>query len=157
MTVNALQIANGTPYAYAKVNGGKNYPNISGRVDIFPWSTGSIVKLEFVGLPTKEKNNFFGFHIHENGECNIEKDFETAGNHFDDTENNHPNHIGDLPLVYSNNGYSFMLYYTNRFRPSDVIEKAIILHEMKDDLMTDPSGNSGKRIACGVIKKGIRY
>ena len=44
-----------------------------------------------------------------------------------------------------------MLYYTARFTPEDIINKSVIVHKMADDLMTDPAGNSGERIACGVI------
>ena len=58
-------------------------------------------------------------------------------------------------MIYSNNGYAFMLYYTARFRPVDVINKSVIIHKMTDDLMTDPAGNSGERIACGVILRNL--
>ena len=156
MTKNALTIANGNPYSVAYIKGNDENKSLKGTVEFFPWSTGSIIKLEIIGLPSDSKNNFFGFHIHQNGECKIEEgkpDFEIAGKHFDDDKNTHPNHTGDLPLIYSNNGYSFMLYYTNRFTPEMVVSKSVIIHEMKDDLKTDPSGNSGKRIACGVINR----
>ena len=48
-----------------------------------------------------------------------------------------------------------MLYYTARFTPIDVINKSVIIHKMTDDLMTDPAGNSGERIACGVITRDL--
>jgi Cu-Zn family superoxide dismutase len=56
-------------------------------------------------------------------------------------------------MIYSNNGYSFMLYYTNRFKPDDVVGKSVIIHSMFDDMTTQPAGNSGNRIACGTITK----
>ena len=153
MTMNALKLANSNPYAICYLKGNKENMRLKGTVEIFPWSTGSIIKLEIVGLPTESLNNFFGFHIHKNGACDMKNNFETAGPHFDINMNMHPNHTGDLPMIYSNNGYAFMLYYTNRFRPDDVIGKSIIIHKMADDLTTQPSGNSGERIACGVIIK----
>ena len=65
----------------------------------------------------------------------------------------HPNHIGDLPMIYSNGGYAYMEFFTSRFKPSDVINHVLMIHENMDDLMTDPAGNSGERIACGKIVK----
>ena len=79
--------------------------------------------------------------------------FSSAGPHYDKNFNVHPNHTGDLPMIYSNKGYAFMLYYTNRFKPDEVVGRTVIIHKMMDDLMTEPSGNSGERIACGVIIK----
>jgi len=153
MTVNALKLANSNPYAICYLKGNKDNPKLKGTVELFPWATGSIIKLEVVGLPMGELNNFFGFHIHENGICEEDKNYETAGAHFDTNMNMHPNHVGDLPMIYSNNGYAFMLYYTNRFKPDDVIGKSVIIHKMIDDMTTQPSGDSGARIACGVIIK----
>lgn len=150
--MNTLEFANSNPYAIAYINGGKNNINLNGVIEFIPWANGSIIKIEVAGLPTDTKNNFFGFHIHENGICNIEVNFETAGTHYNPDFDAHPNHIGDLPMIYSNNGYSFMLYYTSRFTPEDVVGKSIIIHNMVDDMKTQPAGNSGDRIACGVIR-----
>ncbi|MBQ8043987.1 MAG: superoxide dismutase family protein [Clostridia bacterium] len=153
MTVNALKLANSNPYAVAYLKGDKDNPKLKGTVEFFPWATGSIIKLEIVGLPKGNLNNFFGFHIHANGVCEENKKFETAGAHYDMGMNMHPNHTGDLPMIYSNNGYAFMLYYTNRFKPDDIIGKSVIIHRMTDDMVTQPAGNSGTRIACGVVIK----
>ena len=156
MTKNALTLAQGNPYSVAYIKGNDEYKSIKGSVEFFPWSRGSIIKLEIVGLPSDNKNNFFGFHIHENGVClneALNPSFELAGAHLNLEKDMHPNHTGDLPLIYSNNGYSFMLYYTNRFTPESVVGKSVIIHKMPDDLKTDPSGNSGSRIACGNIIK----
>lgn len=142
--------------AFANIKGSIPYPSITGIVKFFEKGNGTIVRLEVKGLPKKNKNNFFGFHIHEFGTCNDKNDdgsFLDAGSHFDLRENNHPNHSGDLPSIYSNDGYSYMEFYTNRFTVNDIIGKSVIIHEMKDDFMTEPSGNSGARIACGVIQK----
>lgn len=47
-----------------------------------------------------------------------------------------------------------MNFFTNRFRASDVIGKTIIIHQNPDDYRTQPAGNSGNRLACGVIQAG---
>ena len=44
-----------------------------------------------------------------------------------------------------------MLFFTNRFKPSDIIGKTVIIHESPDDYKTQPTGSGGKRIACGII------
>ena len=151
MTMNALKLANSNPYAICYLKGDKDNLKLKGTVEFFPWATGSIIKLEIVGLPTGKLNNFFGFHIHKNGICEENKNFETAGPHCDIGESMHPNHTGDLPMIYSNNGYAFMLYYTNRFKPENIVGKSVIIHRMLDDMVSQPAGNSGARIACGVI------
>lgn len=153
--MNDLENINALPYATAYINGDQNNPNIKGIMQLMPWNRGSIVKLEISGLPNTQKNNFFGFHIHETGICESSKNFESAGGHYNPDMDSHPNHIGDLPMIYSNNGYSFMVYYTDRFMPKDVIGKSVIIHNMQDDLKTQPAGNSGLRIACGVIKPNV--
>ncbi len=45
-----------------------------------------------------------------------------------------------------------MWFYTNKFNVEDVVGKTIIIHESPDDYRTQPAGNSGKRLACGVIR-----
>lgn len=142
----------------AKIKGNKNFPNLKGTIRFFEKGNGTIIRLELNGLPNINKNNFFGLHIHEFGICggaNEEESFLEAGSHFDLEENKHPNHTGDLPSIYSNNGYSYMEFFTNRFCVSDVIGKSVIIHKMHDDFVSEPSGNSGSRIACGVIEKYI--
>lgn len=51
----------------------------------------------------------------------------------------------------SNDGFALSIFVTDRFTVKDVIEKTIIVHEKADDFTTQPSGNSGKKIACGKI------
>lgn len=65
----------------------------------------------------------------------------------------HPNHKGDLPVLFSSEGDAFMVFCTNRFRVSDVIGRTVIVHLSPDDYTSQPAGNSGERIACGVIRK----
>jgi len=46
-----------------------------------------------------------------------------------------------------------MRVFTNKFKPSDIIGKSVVIHMSPDDYRTEPAGNSGKKIACGVIEK----
>jgi Cu-Zn family superoxide dismutase len=48
-------------------------------------------------------------------------------------------------------GTAVMIFFTNRFKPADVVGKTVIIHESPDDGTTQPSGNSGRRLACGEI------
>ena len=117
-------------------------------VKFFSCKDGVLVLSEISNLP-KTETNFFAIHIHENGEC--DGDFSFAGGHYG--EGTHPLHSGDLPPLLSASGTATSLVLTNRFTPSEIIGKSVIIHDGYDDFTTQPSGNSGARIACGVIKK----
>lgn len=111
------------------------------------------------GLPP---NGEFGFHIHEYGDCSA-PDASSAGNHFNPSAKPHGNpsgmdhHAGDMMNVKSDaEGKAEVSAYAsgvtlNTGNPDDVLGKAVVLHEKADDYATQPSGNSGARIACGVI------
>lgn len=64
----------------------------------------------------------------------------------------HPEHSGDLPALLADQGLAFSLVYTGRFTPEQAVGRAVIIHDQPDDYHTQPSGNSGSRIACGVIE-----
>lgn len=147
--------------AKAKIRGGKKYPRITGLVTFRETSQGVIITAKIYNLPTeKEKCNskVFGFHIHEGVECtgNKEDEFANAKSHYNPENCIHPHHAGDLPPLFENNGYAYMNVLTNRFKLKDVIGKAVIIHSMPDDFTSQPSGNSGEKIACGIIKKQIQ-
>ncbi len=147
--------------ALASLKGGIMYPNIYGVVYFEEVLGGTEVTAEIWGLPLyrpaildSQPVGPFGFHIHEFGICEItdpNNPFDSAGGHYNPTNQPHGNHAGDLPVLFSNNGYSMMKVFTNRFKPRDVIGRSIIIHENPDDYRSQPAGNSGKRIACGII------
>ena len=73
--------------------------------------------------------------------------------HYNPSGEPHPEHAGDLPPVLNNRGTAWGAIYTDRFYPEEVIGKTVILHDRADDFYTQPSGNSGEKIACGQIRE----
>jgi superoxide dismutase, Cu-Zn family len=98
-----------------------------------------------------------GMHIHAIGACT--PDFAAAGSHFNPTDALHPNHAGDLGNLTANHaGIGWLSVFTTTVTLSagplsllDADGSALIIHEGPDDLHTHPTGNSGGRVACGVI------
>lgn len=143
--------------AKAIIKGGKEYPNINGVVNFRETKKGVLLTASIYGLPvstTSCKGRFFGFHIHNGTSCtgNSTDEFANAGTHLNPNECPHPFHVGDLPPLIENNGFSYMTVLIDKFKISDIIGKAIVIHDMPDDFTSQPAGNSGKKIACGVIK-----
>ena len=135
---------------YAKLKGNKEYPRIKGNAYFYPFKKGTIVEVEVMNLPLDDSHPY-AFHIHEGTSCG--KEFELTKGHYNPENKLHPMHAGDLPPLFSNQGYSYMKVYTDRFTPSEVVGRTIVIHHDRDDFKTHPSGNSGVKIACGVIKK----
>ena len=100
-----------------------------------------------------------GFHVHEFGKCEL-PDFESAGGHFNPTKAQHGEHLGDMPNARADeNGHATINAIVKGPNlvdkdgaPSAIIGKALIVHAMPDDYKTQPSGGSGARVACGVIR-----
>jgi superoxide dismutase, Cu-Zn family len=101
-----------------------------------------------------------GFHVHETGDCSA-ADATSAGGHFDVGGNPHggpnrpPHHTGDFGnLTADANGVISTRFTSRTIRvspgPNSVVGKAVILHASRDDLTSQPAGDSGARIACGV-------
>ena len=142
--------------AKANIKGGKKYPKINGIVTFRETKNGVIMTAKINNLPqsnNKCKGRFFGFHIHEGTSCtgNLEDEFANAKSHLNPTSCPHPFHIGDLPPLIENNGFAYMSVLINKFKIKDIIGKVIIIHDSPDDFNTQPSGNSGTKIACGKI------
>ncbi len=114
------------------------------------------IRGDITGLaPGKEH----GFHVHEFGKCDL-PDFASAGQHFNPTKSPHGDHLGDLPNVMADDSGHATInaivkgpnLVDKDGAPSEILGKALIVHAMPDDYKTQPSGGSGARIACGVIK-----
>lgn len=149
--------------AAAFISGGPLAPDIKGIVIFLDVQDGTEVFAELLGLPPyRPANNEskpigpFGFHIHENGTCEVgneDEPFTAAGEHYNPHNQPHGNHAGDFPVLFSNDGYARTSFFTDKFNVSDIIGKAIILHQNPDDYRSQPSGDAGKRLACGVIRE----
>ncbi|MCK4257367.1 MAG: superoxide dismutase family protein [Halanaerobiales bacterium] len=150
------------PVAYANINSGPLAPNLKGKVFFFEVPDGTEVYVDIIGLPKYQPAKDgetpigpHGFHIHEFGNCEIgdpKNPFQAAGGHWNPTNQPHGNHAGDFPILFSNHGHARMRVFTDKFKVSEVIGKAIIIHQNPDDYRSQPSGNAGKRLACGVVK-----
>lgn len=157
------KISGEEPVAKAVLKGSALMPGIHGNVEFYPAMGGTMVVAEVTGLPVsrgKKQPGPYGFHIHEGKTCGLGFDgnaFSSAGGHYNPTNQQHPFHAGDLPVLFSNNGVSYMVVFTNRFKPRDVIGRTVIIHDMPDDFRSQPSGDSGGRMACGVIKANARH
>ena len=151
-------ILRGRPNASANIVGSRLYPSISGSVGFYQTPYGVIVSASIRGLPTSDDpcdSPVFAFHIHGGESCtgNENDPFADAGVHFNPLECPHPYHAGDMPPLFSANGYAYMTFLTNRFTINEVIGKAVIIHASPDDFTSQPSGNAGMKIACGIIRR----
>ena len=144
-----MQISFGRPEAITKVLGGRAAPNLYGSVKFYQMSGGVLVVADISGLP-KSETGIFAFHIHEGGSCEGEG-FPNTGSHFNPQNKKHPSHAGDLPPLFSCKGRAFSATLTDRFQIDQIIGKTVVIHAMPDDFMTQPSGNAGEKIACGII------
>jgi Cu-Zn family superoxide dismutase len=107
-------------------------------------------------------NSEHGFHIHQIGDCSA-PDASSAGPHFNPYDVEHgnmytqPHHAGDMPNIKADAqgkaNYKIILKgATLTLGKLSLIGKSIVIHQDPDDYHSQPAGNSGKRIACGVIK-----
>lgn len=143
--------------ARAFVKGSSNYREVDGVVSFYEIGRGLIVSAEFRGLPTRDSGcpeSIFGFHIHNGTICsgNAEDPFADADGHYNPNQCPHPAHAGDLPPLFGSRGYAWLAFYTGRFKISDILGKAVIVHRQPDDFTSQPAGNAGEKIACGLIK-----
>lgn len=153
---NLNEIFHRKPQAKAILKGNRDYPKIKGTVSFYQTGQGVIVATEVMGLPSAEgncKGSFFGFHIHEGGNCtgDMEMPFANALGHYNPEGCEHPFHAGDLPPLLGNRGYALSAFLTDGFSVREVVGRTVIIHANADDFHTQPSGNAGTMIACGEI------
>lgn len=148
--------------AYARIRGGMDYPDIRGLVTFRDVAGGTEVHVRVTGLPEFSRRDGkaigpHGFHIHMTGDCysgSSGDPFPRTGGHYNPDGQPHGNHAGDFPVLFSNRGMANMSFFTDRFSVDDVVGRSVVIHESPDDYRTEPAGNSGKKIACGVIVEG---
>lgn len=134
-----------------------------GTAELTETKKGVQIRLRLSDLEPGEK----AVHFHELGKCDPPK-FTTAGAHFNPSDKEHgfdnPKgyHAGDLPnLVILKNGTVDVEIVTSNVtlekgKKNSLLDEegsALVIHAGPDDYVTDPSGNSGDRIACGIIKE----
>lgn len=145
-----MQIPFSRPDAVACIRGDRTLPKVSGTVKFYQRGNGTLVVAQICGLPRSE-TGFFGFHIHEGGDC-CGEGFPNTRVHFDPCAAEHPRHAGDLPSLLACNGEAYLAVLTGRFRVKDVIGRTVVIHSRPDDFRSQPSGDAGEKIACGVIR-----
>lgn len=151
--------SNFNSYASAQITGTKQYPDIKGRVSFWQTQKGVLVTAQINGLPYTDSvcplNQIYGFHIHDNTDYDksLTDPVSSAAGHFNPNNCSHPYHAGDMPPLFGNNSYAYMSFLTDRFTVSEIIGKIVIIHISPDDFTTQPSGNSGEKIAGGTIQK----
>jgi len=106
-------------------------------------------------------NSEHGFHVHEKGDCTA-PDAASAGGHFNPGGSAHgragamPHHAGDLPSLHADAAGKVradleLTGVTLAPGPTSIVGRSVVVHRDADDYTTQPSGNSGPRIACGVV------
>ncbi len=134
-----------------------------GTVEFFQTKKGVRVQADLMGLPQGEH----GFHIHETGQCDA-PDFESAGGHFNPSGAQHgsmeagKHHAGDMPNIDVGSDGKVDVEVLNKMVTTDDKGKnslfktdgtAVVIHSDADDYKSQPSGDAGARLACGVIER----
>ncbi len=156
-----------SPHAVAILKGDSTHPDLTGIMRFFQTEYGVLAETSLSGLPSPADpcaSPVFGFHIHEGRQCGsptparnaMSEPYAAAMGHYNPKSCYHPHHAGDLPPLLGCLGRAYQMFLTNRFRLNEVTGRAVIVHAMADDFTTQPSGASGKRIACGIITAGMR-
>lgn len=133
--------------------------DVGGRVEFVETPDGLAIEARVAGLAPGPH----GIHIHENGDCSA-PDASSAGDHFTPQDSPHgspesppaQHHAGDLGNISADDSGNASMKMTDDVLRLDgelgVIGLAVIVHEGEDDLTSQPSGDSGDPVACGVIE-----
>lgn len=148
-----MQCCRKCPDAVALIRGGPEAPQLSGCVEFYRERGCVSIVARISGLPRESETGFFGFHIHQGENC-AGADLGGTGGHYDPSDRRHPLHAGDLPPLLRCGENAYLSVKTDRFCLEDVIGRTVVIHSDPDDFRTQPAGNAGKKIACGVIRRG---
>lgn len=143
-----MLIPNGYPSAVACICGDAKHPQLQGRVEFYPVRSGVLVAVDVKGF---SQDGFYALHIHEGESC-AGTGFPGTGGHYNPRNVNHPDHAGDLPALLICGGKGYLSFLTNRFCLREVIGRTVVIHSNPDDFVTQPAGNAGTKIACGLIR-----
>jgi superoxide dismutase, Cu-Zn family len=132
-----------------------------GTAEMTQTPAGVLIKLSVKGLPPGDH----AFHVHAVGKC--EPPFDSAGGHFNPATKKHGlmaadgPHAGDMPNLHIPAGGELVVEVLNsnitleKGKPNSVFDtdgSALVIHAGVDDYKTDPTGNAGGRIGCGVVQ-----
>lgn len=132
-----------------------------GRAELTQTPAGVLIRLSVKGLPAGDH----AFHVHAVGKC--EPPFTSAGGHFNPDNRKHGlmapdgHHAGDMPNLHVPSSGDLEVEVVNavitleRGKPNSVFDSdgsALIIHAGKDDYKSDPTGEAGGRIACGLVE-----
>jgi len=132
---------------------------VSGKLSVMPMGDGVHLRGEVGGLGA---NATHAIHIHEKGDCSA-ADASSAGGHFNPSGSPHgrvsssAHHGGDMDNIVSNaEGVATVDVHASGVTlgggaANDVAGKAVVVHAAPDDYTSQPTGNAGGRVACGVI------
>lgn len=134
---------------------------VAGTVRFEQSASKVIVTASITGL---KPNSEHGFHVHEKGDCSA-PDAMSAGGHFNPAGKPHGHHgkaerhAGDMPNLRADaSGVARVMWETDLLSvgsgASDVIGRSVVIHRDPDDYSSQPAGNSGPRLSCGVIVAG---
>ena len=138
----------------------KSGSNVRGQLKLAEDTRGVRITGELNGLSAGQH----GFHIHAIGDCSAQ-DAASAGEHFNPSGKHHgglqskERHAGDLGNIQANASGTAKVDVTGAGlslagdRPDSIRGRALVVHAKTDDQKSDPAGNSGDRVACGVISK----
>jgi superoxide dismutase, Cu-Zn family len=131
--------------------------NVTGTVTFTTVEDGVRVIADVQGLTPGDH----GFHIHEFGDCSA-PDASSAGAHFNPTKKSHGSpensnrHVGDLGNITADSSgrahYDRVDHVIDLNGDDHIVGRSVVIHAQADDFVTQPSGNSGARVACGVIE-----
>ncbi len=139
------------PQAIAFITGKSIAPSVKGIIKFYQKPNCVLVVADITGLP-RTATGFFGFHIHDGNNCSG-IDFSGSKGHYNPAGTAHPKHAGDLPPLMLCGNTAHLSFVTDRFKAMDIIGRTVVIHDMPDDFTSQPSGNSGEKIACGIIKR----
>ncbi len=123
-------------------------------------SGGVLIEVEVTGLPA---NRWVAFHVHETGKCDAASHHESAGKHFNPGETEHGflaakgPHAGDMPNQYVGEDGTLRAQVFDSMvslddKKNGIRGRALMVHANSDDYRSQPSGDAGDRLACGVIE-----
>ena len=147
-----MQYCGKRPDAVARIMGGEEAPQLSGCVRFYQENECVLIKAKISGLPKTNEAGFFGFHIHQGRDCSGAGFSRTEG-HYNPLGQEHPEHAGDLPPLLSCYGQAYLSVKTDRFSVDEIIGRTVVIHSDPDDFHTQPAGNSGQKIGCGMIQR----